>query len=592
MTSNDETMTSSLDDVDTSISPSRPITQLTSTEPYPGPGLIESATQFVKNWVRQGYNDFMAGDDDGKAGPAVEVDAVAPSTSAEYEAVPPTEQVCTILGQEYCAIRDRDELLKDLESRLWFTYRRGFAPIGGTGPTSDTGWGCMLRCGQMMLAQALVVRHLGRDWRWTKNAAPKGGPYEGLLKLFQDRKDALYSIHQIAQMGQSEGKPVGSWFGPNTVAQVLRRLSLYDDWSSLCVYVAMDNTVVVEDIEQLCTRPIPHPSSTTTHSGEEGGDGSNDDDIDSPLPSLSSIIVGKDLISSLHLQSFFPASSSSAQDRPWHPLLLIIPLRLGLTEMNPMYVEPLKACLSLPQSVGIVGGTPNHAHFFVGHVGDQLFFLDPHTTQPSVDLDEVAAFWEAEEKTMVEDGEEEEGRVAAGTTAKIEEQPDNADASGENAPGRDSQLIPGKTDQPSSSSSSTPLKPNPDADSPAAPPPPPPPAPSILRGDESYHSALPERMKILDLDPSVAVGFFCRHEEDFKQLLRSFQKPPFVVDDDDKQRQAMFEVSQLHPPHWPPFDPYPETSPSSMQGAAASIAEFMMVEADRHYDTDEEFELL
>ena len=208
---------SSLDDdvVDSVSSPTQTIPPLTSTEPYPGPGFIESAAQFVKTWVRQGYNDFMmAGDnnDDGKAGPTVDVAATSTSssasTAAEYDAVPPTEQVCTVLGREYCAIRDRDELLHDLATRLWFTYRRGFAPIGGTGPTSDTGWGCMLRCGQMMLAQALVVRHLGREWRWTKNTTPRGGAYEAILKLFQDRKDALYSIHQIAQMGQSEGKPV------------------------------------------------------------------------------------------------------------------------------------------------------------------------------------------------------------------------------------------------------------------------------------------------------------------------------------------------------------------------------------------------
>ena len=35
--------------------------QTTGTEPYPGPGFIESATQLVKNWVRQGYNDLIAG---------------------------------------------------------------------------------------------------------------------------------------------------------------------------------------------------------------------------------------------------------------------------------------------------------------------------------------------------------------------------------------------------------------------------------------------------------------------------------------------------------------------------------------------------
>jgi len=46
--------------------------------------------------------------------------------------------------------------------------------------------------------------------------------YLKILNLFQDKKTSTYSIHQLAQMGVSEGKEVGQWFGPNTVAQVLK----------------------------------------------------------------------------------------------------------------------------------------------------------------------------------------------------------------------------------------------------------------------------------------------------------------------------------------------------------------------------------
>ena len=46
--------------------------------------------------------------------------------------------------------------------------------------------------------------------------------YRQILKLFADIKTAPYSIHQIALMGACEGKNVGEWFGPNTVAQVLK----------------------------------------------------------------------------------------------------------------------------------------------------------------------------------------------------------------------------------------------------------------------------------------------------------------------------------------------------------------------------------
>ena len=56
-------------------------------------------------------------------------------------------------------------VLQDVQSRFWFTYRSGFAPIRTTSYTSDAGWGCMLRSGQMILAQALVTLLAGRGWR-------------------------------------------------------------------------------------------------------------------------------------------------------------------------------------------------------------------------------------------------------------------------------------------------------------------------------------------------------------------------------------------------------------------------------------------
>lgn len=70
--------------------------------------------------------------------------------------------VNSIIYPPFHDFSDLETIRKDIRSKFWFTYRRGFVQIGDTGLTSDKGWGCMLRCGQMVLAQALVCLHLGR----------------------------------------------------------------------------------------------------------------------------------------------------------------------------------------------------------------------------------------------------------------------------------------------------------------------------------------------------------------------------------------------------------------------------------------------
>ncbi|KAI1235730.1 hypothetical protein IHE44_0001812 [Lamprotornis superbus] len=256
----------------------------------------------------------------------------------------------------YDTLRFEYEDFPETKEPVWILGRKYSVFTGGTGPTSDTGWGCMLRCGQMIFAQALVCRHLGRDWRWIKGKRQMDN-YYNVLNAFIDKKDSYYSIHQIAQMGVGEGKSIGQWYGPNTVAQVLRKLATFDTWSSLAVHIAMDNTVVMEEIRRLCQSNVPCAGAAA-------------------CPALESDVLYNGCPEDVGLRERLTL---------WKPLVLLIPLRLGLTEINEAYIETLKHCFMMPQSLGVIGGKPNSAHYFIGYVGEELIYLDPHTTQPAVE---------------------------------------------------------------------------------------------------------------------------------------------------------------------------------------------------------------
>jgi len=75
-------------------------------------------------------------------------------------------------------------------------------------------------------------------------------------------------------------------------------------------------------------------------------------------------------------------------EEKWRPLLIIVPLRLGLREINRCYISAFQELFKIPQFSGILGGRPNHALYIVGMVGERIIYLDPHFCQQSVNVDE------------------------------------------------------------------------------------------------------------------------------------------------------------------------------------------------------------
>ncbi|KAF9206435.1 Cysteine protease atg4a [Haplosporangium sp. Z 27] len=237
------------------------------------------------------------------------------------------------------------QFLMDFQSRLWFTYRKDLARIEPSFYTCDSGWGCMMRTGQSLLAQAFVQVLLGREWRVhlpQKHHSQRR--YGEILDWFVDEPDRPYSIHRIAKAGLALDKRIGEWFGPSTVAHAIKNLSLLHADCPLGVLVPMDNNIRISSIVQAATLTQAQIQAQIT-----------------PPKSITS----------------------------WRPVLLLIPTRFGLEKLTEKYIPNLKQLFRMPQFMGIAGGRPGRSLYFVACQGDELYYYDPHFVKPRVTNEEL-----------------------------------------------------------------------------------------------------------------------------------------------------------------------------------------------------------
>eukprot|EP00053_Salpingoeca_punica_P024959 m.15282 g.15282 ORF g.15282 m.15282 type:complete len:440 (+) comp7351_c0_seq2:805-2124(+) len=224
----------------------------------------------------------------------------------------------------------------DVYSRFFFPYRQGFPQINQSDYTTDIGWGCLFRAGQMMLAHALCVLKMTRDWRYIEPDRQLD-THRSILRLFDDQLayHCPFSIHHLINHLVDDKVKPGDWLSPSQICRALtrainERTDREDDLNGLRAVCTRDAEVVKSEIE------------------------------------LEISLSGK----------------------PWCPVIIFIPLRLGIRDISPVYELILRSLFTTKQFIGFVGGRPRQSLYFIGCQGPDFLGLDPHICRTFVNMTE------------------------------------------------------------------------------------------------------------------------------------------------------------------------------------------------------------
>ena len=275
---------------------------------------------------------------------------------------------------------------------LYMSYRSGFNNLSSVGCgdfSSDCGWGCMLRCCQMMLSKGIIQKKIYDSTKNMKNKIT-----DNILTFI--RKSTLYLFND-------NYLPI----------EQVREIKEYSYFWKLFEEIAKKNNEYSYIKEVI----PPYSIHILSKLGKCAGEYTSDIKIVKIFADINSLIFNNDFnifvcesgyishkkiidifgkpvdfINDHNSEKFFETETYNGVEYTFKKGgIIFISFRLGLYEIDPSYYEAVLTIFKkMRNNIGFVCGKKNRAYYFIGcDENNKLIFADPHLNQQTTHNIEV-----------------------------------------------------------------------------------------------------------------------------------------------------------------------------------------------------------
>ena len=279
------------------------------------------------------------------------------------------EDEVTLFHKKYKKEQEQ-KLQYTFDKIIYFCYRKNTYPFKSRNNgilTRDSGWGCMIRCGQMIMARG-IYKYLKTKKYTTEKAISETIKYfldipysenniplvfSSILSLDSNTNSnetikilPPFSAQMHCLIGKFYNKYGGEWFSDVNICQNYRDINIIFNLFPELNIIHFITDFYLDDVLDQCFTLF------------------SDENVDKNKK-----------IFNWNNKKYLMKKCG----------LFFISVRLGINKVTNEYYDSLKRLFECKECIGIIGGETNLAHYFIGYNDKgNLLFLDPHITRDAI----------------------------------------------------------------------------------------------------------------------------------------------------------------------------------------------------------------